>query len=231
MSLKRKNCRRSIVNHHVVMRDRKGRFCKSKHVRSRKEKRQSRKEKRQSRKEKRQSRNKSHGKYRGTIGDGCELNYNTLDDTHGFLNPGADDTCYNRCPLTDHTIDELLCENNLSKAAVAANDRLNSDIATKGPGGDAIGEYMFEVPARSAGGSLNYLKLAQLGGSTGLTSTFKPRGNKDLKKNTEKVVELLKQRGAKRRDEKEISVKTILEDYARINPHYKHDIEELIKTL
>ena len=226
MSDKRKNCRRSIVNHHVKMRDNKGRFCKSK---SRKEKRQSRKEKRQSRKHKKHSR--SHGKYRGTLGDGCEINYNTFDDTHGILNPGADDTCYSRCPVTDRTVDELLCENNLSVLAVAANDRLNPKIATKSKKGDLIGEYMYEVPPRNLGASNNFLKLAQIGGSTGLTSAFKPRHNKDLVDNSKKVLEILKQKGAVRRDGNELTLKSILEDYARINTNYTNDIRAISDKL
>lgn len=224
MSDKRKSCRRSIVNHRVAMRDRKGRFCKK----SRMQKRQSRMQKRQSRMRKS---SRSNGKYRGTLGDGCQLNTNTLGSTHSILSPGSDDTCYYRCPLTDENYDDLLCRNRLSRLAIAANDRSDPKVAVKNKAGDLIGEYMYEIPSKEKDAYPDHLKLAQLGGNTGWTTSFIKRGNKDLLKNTEKVLEMLKQKGATRRDGEELSVKNILQDYARINPNYKDDIEDLIKTL
>jgi len=153
------------------------------------------------------------------MGDGCEMNYNVTDPDHSvFGNRGGKDTCYSRCPLTDKTTkDDLLCENNLGIAGIIANDGINDwkGKVVKDLDGKNIGEYMYSIPSRS-GIDNNYYKLKRIG--TGLAG--KSRENLDLKKNAAIVLETLKNKGAKRRDGKALTLVSILEDYARINPKY-----------
>jgi hypothetical protein len=167
-------------------------------------------------------------RYSGTLGDGCEMNYNTSEGgDHGILNPGKNDTCYSRCPITDRTTkDDLLCENNLSEAAVKAND-VKNDLKGKvkiDSKNNPIGEYMYMVPPK-VGTKPDYYKLKRLGGGSGFG--FNPRSNNDLVANAKTVLKTLEGKGTTRRDGEPLTLKSILEDYARINPKYAASIQAL----
>ena len=170
-------------------------------------------------------------RYTGVMGDACEINYNVTDPNHsawGTSSKNKIDTCYSRCPLTDRTTkDDLLCENNLGTAGILANDEINSrnGKTVTDPQGKTIGEYMYSVPAKN-GINPDYYKLKRLG--TGLGGSV--RENADLLDNAKIVLSTLQGKNATRRDGKSLTLKSILEDYARINPKYATKIKPLIDS-